>query len=172
MAKSTKPQTEQKTTINSWQEADFVLKQIGNLSQMAKKHEAEMNLKITKIQESSQPLIDKVAEEKIGLERNLQLFCESKREEFNEKKTKELSFGTVSFRIATPSLKTRKGFTWESVKSIVKSSKKLAEKFIKVKEDLNKQAILNADLRDSDLEKIGLIISQEESFYYESFERK
>ena len=171
MAKA-KPQTEQKTTLNSWQEADFVLKQIGDASQEIKKNEADMNLKISKIQEAYQPKIDALNEEKIGLERNLQLFCESKRDEFNEKKTKELSFGSVSFRIATPSLKTLKGFTWESVKNIVKASKKLAGTFIKVKEDLNKQAILTANMKESELAKLGLTVSQEESFYYESFERK
>ena len=171
MAKQ-KPQTEQKTTITSWQEADEVLKQIGNASQAIKKQESEMNLKITQVQEKFSPVIAELTEQKIGLERNLQLFCESKRDEFADKKTKELSFGSVSFRFATPSLKTLKGFTWESVKNIVKSSKKLASAFIKTKEDLNKQAILNADLKESELAKLGLTISQEESFYYEAFERK
>ena len=171
MAK-TKPQTEQKTTILSWQEADFVLKEIGIASQNIEKQTAEMNLKITAIQEKHQPAIDEQTELKIGLERNLQLFCESKRDEFDEKKTKFLSFGSVSFRLATPSLKTLKGFTWDSVKNLIKSKKKLAESFIKIKEDLNKQAILSSDMKESELTKLGLSISQEESFYYEAFERK
>lgn len=162
---------EQVTTLTSWTEADSTLKNIGELSQQIKKLEAEMNLKITAVQEKYQGDIDYLTEERIKNERNLQLYCESNRKDFGDTKTKKLSFGEVSFRLSTPALKTMKGFTWESVKNLVKSSKKLAEKFIKIKEDLNKQAILSENMKESDLAKLGLVISQEESFYYESFER-
>ncbi len=171
MAK-TKPQTQQETTIKDWQEADTVLRVLGTLTQKIKASESEMNLKITEIQQKHQPSLDNLNEEKIGLERNLQLFVESKRSEFDEKKSKELSFGIVSFRLSTPSLKTLKGFTWEAVKSVIAKSKKYADQFLKTKTDLNKQAILNANLKETELSKIGCVISQEENFYYESFERK
>ena len=171
MAK-TKPQTQQQSTIKDWQEADTNLKAIGNIDQAIKKLESEMNLKITAIQEKYQPDIDKYNEEKIGLERNLQLFCEEKRDEFDDKKSKELSFGIVSFRNSTPALKTLKGYTWEAVKNVVSKTKKYAAKFIKTKTDLNKQAILNAGLKESELAKIGCVVTQEENFYYEYFERK
>lgn len=171
MAK-TKPQEEQKSTLTSWLDADSVLQQIGSINSQLKKQEGEMNLKITKVQQAHQPEIDRLNELKIGLERNLQLYCESHREEFDGKKTKELSYGTVSFRYAPPSLKTLKGFTWEAVKAVVKGSKKLAGAFLKVKEDLDKNAILSAELKETELAKLGLVIQQAESFYYESFERK
>lgn len=171
MAK-TKPQQDQRSTLVSWTDADASLKQIGTISSQIKKQEADMNLKITKIQEQYQPEIDRLNELKIGLERNLQLYCEERREEFNEKKTKELSFGTVSFRYAPPSLKTLKGFTWDAVKNLIKASRKFAGLYLKVKEDLDKNAILSSDMKESELAKLGLTIAQTESFYYESFERK
>lgn len=171
MAK-TKPQQDQKSTLVSWTDADASLKQIGDINSQIKKQEADMNLKINKVQDQYQPEIDRLNELKIGLERNLQLYCEEHREEFEGKKSKELSFGTVSFRFAPPSLKTLKGFTWDAVKAVIKSSKKLAGAYLKVKEDLDKNAILNSEMKESELAKIGLTGQQAESFYYEAFERK
>jgi len=171
MAK-TKPQTQQETTLKDWNEADTALRVLGNLNQKIKAGESEMNLKITEVQQKYQPALDKLNEEKIGLERNLQLFCESKRNEFDDKKSKELAYGVVSFRYSTPALKPLKGFTWEAIKNLISKTKKYSEIFLKTKTDINKQAILNAQLKETELAKLGCEISQDENFYYESFERK
>ena len=168
MAKQ-KPQTEQKTTIADWNEADEIMKEIGKLNQNIKNDDADMNLAITKAQEKYQPGIDKMKEEKIGMERNLQLFCVEHRAEFDEKKSKELSYGMVAFRLGTGVLKTLKGYTWAAVEDIVQKSKKY-KSFIVTKISLDKNAMKM--LPQGELAKLKCHIEQQEAFYYECFERK
>lgn len=165
-----KPQEQQKSTIQDWTEADKTLKLIGVIDQKLKAETSEMNQKITSVQEKHQPTIDSLNAEKIGLERNLQLFCEERKDEFGDKKSKELSFGTVAFRLGTGALKTLKGFTWESVKLLVEKSAKFRE-YIITTTKINKDG-LKTDLKEGELAKIGCYIAQEENFYYEAYERK
>ena len=167
----TKPQTQQVTTIKDWGEADNTLKYIGIIEQKIKILSGKMNEQITKIQEQYSPEISKFEQEKLGLERDLQLYCESKRDEFDEKKTRELSFGSVSFRLSTPSLKQMKGYTWESIKNIISKSKKYADKFLRIKTDIDKNAILQTELSEKELASIGCMIEQKENFYYQAYER-
>lgn len=169
MAK-TKPQTEQKTTIKDWDEADTILNEIGKLNQNIKSEQADKNLAISKVQEKYQPGIDEMEAEKIGMARNLQLFCEERRAEFDEKKSKELSYGMVAFRLGTGALKTLKGWTWAAVEAFVGRSKKYNQ-YLVIKTSLNKNG-LKTDLPQNELAKIGCTIEQEEAFYYECYERK
>lgn len=169
MAKQ-KPQTEQKTTIRDWTEADAVLAEIAKVDQSLKKAEGEMNLKINDIQSKFQPSIDEFNAEKLKLERNLQLFCEERRDEFDKQKTKELSYGLVAFRLSTGALKTLKKWTWGSVEAFIGKSKKY-QQYLIVKTSIDKNG-LKADLDEKELAKIGCYIEQQEAFYYECFERK
>lgn len=166
MAKS-KPIPEAKSTILSWEEVDKNLKLIGNLQNKIKVQEAEMNEKILAIQNSYVNGINKLTGEKQSLEINVELFCKEHKEDLGEKKSKELSFGTISFRLTPPALKTLKGFTWESVKKIIEKSRKYADKFLRTKVDLDKNAITNDNLPPKDLAALGLHMAQSENFYLE-----
>lgn len=163
---------EQTTSLKSWMEADETLRQIGQLNSRLDKITGDMNLEITKTQSKYQPEIDKLNADKIGLEQNLKLFVESCREkDFIEKKSKELNWGIVSFRLSNPAVKTLKGFTWESVKLLISKSKKYAEIFLKTKTDIDKNAILASGLTATELSKLGVEKSQTENFAYEVFKR-
>lgn len=168
MAK-TKPQTEQVTTIKSWQEVDGTLRAIAVIDSKVLSEETLMANEILKAQERYLPGIQKLQSEKIGLERDIQLYCESQKERFAESRSQDLNYGKVGFRRSTGALKTLKGFTWESVKNLIKASKKFRDLFIRVKEDIDKQAILGANLKAEELAKIGVQIAQEDSFYYEAY---
>lgn len=168
MAK-TKPQTEQVTTIKSWQEVDSTLKAIATIDSKIIAKDAKMADEVLKIQKRYLPVITKLQSEKIGLERDIQLFCESQKERFTDSRSKDLNYGKVGFRKGTGALKTLKGFTWESVKNLIKASKKFRDLFIRVKEDIDKQAILGANLKTEKLAKLGVQIAQEDSFYYEAY---
>lgn len=170
MAKK-KPQVDQKTTITSWEEADEQLANIGVLNQEIKKIEGEMNIKITEIQNKYQPKLAELTGEKIGLERDLQLYCEEHRSEFDEKKTMELSFGTVSFRWGTGALKTLQGWTWQSVENVIAKSRSLNDRFL-IKKTILAKDLLKSELSDKELLKIGCYVHQKENFYYECFERR
>ena len=163
---------EQTTTLKDWQEVDETLRNIGSLNSKLDQLTGEMNQRITEVQSKFQKTIDEINSEKIGLESNLKLYVESRRDEFAEKKSKELNWGIVSFRLSNPAVKTLKGFTWESVKLVIAKSKKYAEMFLKIKTDIDKNAILASGLSSQELAKLGVERSQTENFAYECFIRK
>lgn len=171
MAK-TKPQTEQTTTLKSWEEVDSALKALAVISSKLMKEEASMNEDQLKIQQKYQPITDRLNAEKIGLERDIQLYCEGNKSMFDETRSFSLNYGKVGFRLGTGALKTLKGITWEAAKSLVKSSKKWRDNFLRVKEDLDKNAILSSGLKKEELAKLGVYIHQEDAFYYEAFLKK
>ena len=168
MAK-TKPQTEQSTTLKSWEEVDSTLKAIAVIKAKVMKEESDWNDERLKLQNKYQPLLDKYNAEVIGLERDVQLYCEDNKSMFDVARSRALNYGTVGFRLGTGALKTLKGFTWEAVKQVVKKSKKYAADFIRVKEDLDKQAILSSGVKKEELAKLGVYISQEDAFYFEAY---
>lgn len=168
MAK-TKPQTEQTTTLKSWEEVDSTLKAIAVIKAKVMKEQSDWNDERLKLQNKYQPLLDKFNAEVIGLERDVQLFCEDNKTMFDVTRSRALNYGTVGFRLGTGALKTLKGFTWEAVKQVVKKSKKYAADFIRIKEDLDKQAILSSGVKKEELAKLGVYIHQEDAFFYDAY---
>jgi phage host-nuclease inhibitor protein Gam len=168
MAK-TKPQTEQSTTLKSWEEVDSTLKAIAVIKAKVMKEESDWNDERLKLQNKYQPLLDKFNAEVIGLERDVQLFCEDNKSMFDVNRSRTLNYGEVGFRKGTGALKTLKGFTWEAVKQVVKKSKKYASTFIRTKEDLDKQAILSSGVKKEELAKLGVYIHQEDAFFYDAY---
>lgn len=168
MAK-TKPQTDQQTTLNSWQEVDSALKAIAVITNKINKEESTWNEELMKLKNKYTALLNRYNAEKIGLERDVQLFCESQKDIFAETRSRTLNYGIVGFRLGNGALKTLKGITWEAAKSLIKSSKKWRENFLRIKEDIDKQAILSANLKKEKLAKIGMYVHQEDSFYLEAY---
>ena len=168
MAK-TKPQTDQKTTLSSCSEVDSALKAIAVITTKINKEEADWNEERLKLQNKYTSVIDRYNSEKIGLERDIQLFCESQKDVFTEQRSRTLNYGTVGFRLGNGALKTLKGITWEAAKSLIKSSKKWRDSFLRIKEDIDKQAILSAGLKKEELAKIGLYVHQDDGFYLEAY---
>jgi phage host-nuclease inhibitor protein Gam len=160
---------DQVTTLKNWVDVDSNLNAIATRKNEVNSIEADMNADLIKIQDKYQPKLDALNSEIIGFEKNIELFCIDNKAEFGDKKSKELNYGVVSFRTGTGKLATLKGFTWDAVKMLVKNSKKLAAQFLRVKEDLDKTSLLKSGLKESELAKIGVYISQEESFSYEVF---
>lgn len=171
MAK-TKPQTDQKTTLKSWAEVDTSLKAIAVIQSKVSSEEAVLNDKILKIQESIQPAIERMKSEQIGLERDIQLYCEANKTEFDSSRSKELNYGVVGFRKSTGALKTMKGMTWEACKNLIKASRALRDKFLRIKEDIDKNAILSSGMKADQMAKLGLHIAQEDNFYIEVFSKE
>lgn len=168
MAK-TKPQTDQKTTFSNWSEVDSALKAIAVITTKINKEEADWNKELLKLKNKYTSLLDRYNAEKIGLERDIQLFCESQKDIFADTRSRTLNYGIVGFRLGNGALKTLKGITWEASKALIKASKKFRDSFLRVKEDIDKQAILSADLKKEELAKIGLYVHQEDSFYLEAY---
>lgn len=160
---------EQKTTLASWQDVDQSLRQIAIRRNELNRIDSEMNEQILKIQNKYNPEVSALGAEIIGYEKNIELFCKSHKADFGDKKSKELNFGIVAFRLGTGKLATLKGFTWESVKKLIQSTKKYKDLFIKTTTSINKDNIIASGLKDTELAKIGCYIDQSESFSYEAY---
>jgi phage host-nuclease inhibitor protein Gam len=94
-------------------------------------------------------------------------WAQSNREVFEKKKSRELLHARIGFRMGTPKLKTRKGFTWASVTQLLKE---FAPDYIRLKEEPDKELLIahREDAKIPELyEKIGIECVQEESFFIE-----
>lgn len=165
-----KTKTIQKTTLTSFQDVDQNLKLIALDKVYINKREAEMNKRVIEMQNKYEEETREARERLMAYEKDIELFCAEHRDEFVESKTITLNFGIVSFRLTTPKLQPLRGNTWEVVLTIIKKLK--LTRFIRVKEELDKDAI-KAEFTDSrDLAKFGLQLTQSEQFYYEVFEKE
>lgn len=168
MAKK-KPQTEQKTTLKTWAEVDAHLKAIAVIMMKVSQEEATLNEKILQLQQSMMPGLERLKSEQIGLERDIQLYCEANKSQFDLNRSRELNYGVVGFRRGSGALKTLKGFTWEAVKNLIKASRSLREKYLRIKEDIDKNALLASGMKTEQMAKLGLHIYQEDNFYLEVY---
>ena len=120
------------------------------------------------LDEFCNPLRDRIEQIELGLAD----FCEEHRVDFGEKKSRELPNGRVDFRMTTPKCTTFKGWTWKAVLDVVKNSK-FAKRYLKLKEDINKEQILAdyaaQEISSEDLETIYIKVEQKETFGYETY---
>ncbi len=129
---------------------------------------AEMDVAMTKIREKWQDELTKLAETKETSFDILQAFATEHREElFTKRKSLETSHGTLGFRTGTPALKTLKGFTWESVKNLLKE---FLPDYVRTKEEADKEKLL-ADRENEEVAalfpKVGVKVTQDEAFFVE-----
>ena len=98
----------------------------------------------------------------------VQAWAEAHEGEFGGKKSLDLVHALIGWRTTPPSLKTLRGWTWKSVLEKLQSGKFWA-RYIRTKEEVNKEAILaeRDALDDKALSEMGVRISQEEEFYVE-----
>jgi phage host-nuclease inhibitor protein Gam len=127
----------------------------------------KMDVEMTKIREKYQDEIADLQETKDEAFETLLSYAENNREDFGGKKSMELTHGVLGFRTGTPKLKTRKGFTWQSVTNLLKT---FAPEYIRVTEEPAKDRLL-ADREVPELvqkfQQVGIFVDQDETFFVE-----
>lgn len=129
---------------------------------------ADLDVKITDLRKKVEDqLIDLTGKRDEALEIIKNYSVENKDQLFSKKKSMETSHGTIGFRTGTPKLKTLKGFTWNAVTNMLKE---FLPAYVRTVEEPAKDRLL-AD-RDneevlSNLEKVGIQVVQDETFYIE-----
>ncbi|MBR6174434.1 MAG: host-nuclease inhibitor Gam family protein [Bacteroidales bacterium] len=129
---------------------------------------AEMDIQMAKIREKWQDELAKLTETKDNAFDILQAYAMENREElFSKRKSLETTHGIIGFRTGTPTLKTRKGFTWASVLEMLKE---FLPNYVRTKEEPAKDKLL-ADREDEEVAalfpKVGIAVVQEETFFVE-----
>ncbi|GJH41159.1 hypothetical protein RCZ04_17090 [Capnocytophaga sp. HP1101] len=86
---------------------------------------------------------------------------------FVKKKSLDSLHGTIGFRTGTPKLKTLKGFTWNAVTNLLKE---FLPDYVRIAEEPAKDKLLaernNEQIADF-FPKIGVVVTQDETFFVE-----
>lgn len=134
---------------------------------------AKMEIEITKVREKYQDEIEQLGKEKDSAFAVLQTYALENEALFDKKKSLDMTHGKIGFRTGTPTVKNLKGYTWESVKNLVREF--IGDNFIRVKEEVNKEAILaerdNQEVAQH-FKKCGIEIRQDETFFVEPKEEE
>lgn len=145
------------------------IKQIGDLQRDLQREVTAMNDAIANVTAQYQPYIDAMNQQIEGLRKGVQAYCEANRSDLtNGGKVKTSNFvtGEVQWRKRPASLKIT------GVESVIKALKLLKLKdFIRTKEEINKEAILNEPKRVEGVAGIK-IIKDVEDFVITPFEQE
>lgn len=129
---------------------------------------AKMDVEITRIREKFQDALNELQELKDNAFDIMQSFgMENKEILFVKKKSLEMVHGIVGFRIGTPKLKTRKGFTWGAVTNLLKE---FLPTYVRISEEPAKDKLISdrdqPEVNEA-LVKCGIYVDQDETFYVE-----
>lgn len=128
-----------------------------------RKINAEIDLAAQKLREKYADKLNTLQTSKEESFEVVMQYAEENQDLFAKKRSCETPYGVIGYRLGTPKLNPRRGFKWAGVLDLIKDN---MPKFVKVKEDINKEAILaDKDLTDNDLRTIGVEIVQEDTFY-------
>lgn len=138
--------------IQNFDDVDAALKELCECEVALTKIEGKVTLECNEIKErykaKTEPLVNKAA----FIRQEITNFCEANKAEFSQKRSKELVFGTIGYRlsksVSLPRVK-------EKVESLIKAIKSYGFKdCISYTEKPNGEAL--AELDDGDLVKLGL----------------
>lgn len=147
------------TALQSWEDVDTCLKEIGRIDRELSLLEAGQNERIDAVKSETKKAAQPYQDKKAGLELAIKEFCEANRGEFVRTKTRVLTFGSVGFRLTTRILIRRVSETLQALKDLQFTS------CIRVKEEPDKEAM--KALSDEALAEVGAARRTENVFGYE-----
>jgi phage host-nuclease inhibitor protein Gam len=127
---------------------------------------AAMNIEINRVKEKYDGRIAEAAEQKEKQQQIVQAYCmENKKQLFSERRSLEMIYGEVGFRLGTPKLKLLPKFTWDKVLDKLKA---VMPEYVRTKEEVNKDALLdgrNDEAVAPHLNAVGVWVDQDENFF-------
>ena len=162
--------------LRDWQQVDEALKTIADFQAAVAIAEGAMNAKIAAIKAEAEPEILTKKQRIARCEKDIQEFTEvhiGELEQQEGRRSKALTWGIVSMRRST-ALQTLKGITWSMVVAALKKAK--AGKFLRIKEDVNKDAVKAAvgtgDIPPAKLKTFGMQLVDRDTFGYDLVEAR
>lgn len=146
------------TQLQSWDDVDATLAEIGRADRELKLIEGAANEKIEEVRAamkvSAQPVLDR----KAALELAVKEYCDANRTEFAKVKTKTLTFGEVGYRLSTKIMIKRVAETLQALKDLAFTT------CIRTKEEPDKEIMKT--LTDEQLAEVGAARKVENVFGY------
>ena len=136
---ATRIKTPAAATPQTIAEVQSDIRKIGDLQRQHARVSADLNDKIAKLTEEAAPNLEALSKQLISLQKGVQTYCEANREELCGKgKTANLVTGEVQWRQRPPSVKVT------GTDAVLAWLKKMGlDRFIRTKEEVNKEAMLN-----------------------------
>lgn len=148
------------TKIENWEGVDNTLKRLAEITVAVAKINGDATIRMNEIKLEAANKAASLQVEKDALEKQIEIYCEANKHEFADKRSKELNFGTIGYRIVK-SLSLPKAK--EKVEAIIKTIKALGLKdCIAYEEKLDKDAICELD--DTTFARIGIKRTIKDSF--------
>ena len=146
----------------------MALKELASLEVKRSELEGELNERINELKEKTKEQVAPILEQIKHLTKLVELFAASKKDEFAKRRTKELTFGKIGFRlVANVSIPRDKA----KVEALLKSLKAYGlSDCIKYEEKPDKERLKELD--DTTLVKLGLEKKVKDSFRVEPFLEK
>ena len=134
---------------------------------------AAMDKEFVAIRERNAERLAELEQQKTESFEVMQVFATEQREVlFSKRRSLETTHGIIGFRTGTPKLKTRRGSTWAAALELVRE---FLPSYIRTSEEVAKDKLL-ADRENEQLQplmqKCGIDVVQEESFYVEPKKEK
>jgi len=155
--------------LKRWAEVNEALVEVKALSARQAGEQAELDKEITAIRQGYEKILAERKARILRLEKDVQEYCELHKTEMEaeeKKRSRQLPGGVVGFRRSVELAALAKR-TWKDVLAIVKAAGKRAERFIRTKEEINKDAVRAANLSAEKLEALGMRIREKDTFFYE-----
>ena len=150
-----------KTKLKSWNEVDDALKLLSELYIQKQELEGEQTVKINEIKQSIKNKSEVIQYQIKLLKDNIERFTEENKTEFLQKRTKKLTYGTLSYRVV-------KKVCFKCAEDAIKALKLLKMDFcIRTKNELDKEQILNCD--ETILAKAGITIKSDDKLKIEPY---
>lgn len=158
----------QTAIYQSREEVQGAIKEIGDKQRELQRLATEMNDELAAISERYAPLIEAVKDEIKPMQKGVQMWCEVHRNALTDNgkvKTAQLLTGEVSWRFKPPSVTVR------NAEAVIDVLEKVGlSRFVRVKKEVNKEAVLAEPQAVSAIEGIS-IKSGEEEFIIKPFEQ-
>lgn len=149
-----------KSTLKNWDEVDASIKKIAELNITKTRLEGEQTLQINEIKKNTAEKAKGIDSQIKELEKDIERFTESHKDEFTAKRNKKLNHGTVSYKIVSR-------VCCSCVNEAIKSLKALNLDFcIRTKQELDKDRIMT-EVDENTLLKAGITIKKEDKLRIE-----
>ena len=149
--------------VNSWDSVDEALRRMAEIDIEVSEIDGTQTIEINKIKESCKALAKDIKTERKELGKRVTAFCDANKAEFAKKRSKELNYGKIGYRLVrSVSIPRAK----DKIESLITSLKAFGlSSCVLVEEKVDRDEIKNLD--DGDIVKLGLTKIVKDSFRIE-----
>lgn len=157
--------------LETFDDANQALLQLGRIESLLQDKEAELNEKIQRLRDEFDLMTARTVQSKEMLSAQLEKFALANKNEFEKERSRTLLHGTIGLRWTPPKVGLlNPKYNWDSALELLRKFK-WGKDFIRTKDEVDKEALLSAisqkEIDDSKLAAVGLKIDSKENFFYE-----